>query len=130
MAPRTDSAVKVSPELAATLAELPDRAVVRVVLMLDLPARSVPRRLTPGERSQLLAETRRAANALLTQLKPTLDALGAVRVDAGGLTPLGGVVLDLPAGRVASLAQARQVRSILSDQPLAPPERNTAVKRP
>ena len=35
MADKTDPSGKVSPALAATLARLPDRAVVRVLLLLD-----------------------------------------------------------------------------------------------
>ncbi len=130
MAHQTNPSGKVSPPLAATLAGLPDRAVVRVLLLLDLPARSGTRRLTSQERVQTLADTRAVANALLERLRPAFEATGAVRVDDGGPTALGGVVLDVPAAGVAHLAQAEEVRAILGDQPLISPERTPPLKKP
>jgi hypothetical protein len=122
MASKTDSPGKVSPALAATLADLPETASVRVVLLLNVPTRTPSRRLTAEERAQVLSEARTATSGLLEQLRPTLDAAGARRVDDGGLSPLGGVVVDVPAGSVSRLAHAEQVRAILGDQPLALPE--------
>jgi hypothetical protein len=130
MAHKTDPSAKVSPALAATLAGLPDRAVVRVLLLLDLPAHSVTRRLTPQERAKTLADTRAATETLLERLRPTIEAAGAVRVDDGAPTALGGVVLDVPAAGVPHLAQAEEVRSILGDQPLAPPDSAPPLKLP
>ena len=124
MTNKTDKPVKVSPALASTLADLPDTAIVRVVLFLNLPTRTFSGRLTTGERTRALAEARSATSGLLEQLRPTLDAAGASRVDDGGMASLGGVVLDVPVGGVARLAHAEQVRLILGEQPLATPGRS------
>ncbi len=130
MASKTDRTGKVSPTLAATLADIPDSASVRILLLLNVPTRMPSRRLTAQERSQSLAETRAAMSGLLEQLRPTLDAAGARRVDDGGLAPLGAVVVDVPAGGVVRLAQAEQIRLILGDQSLAAREGAVPRKRP
>jgi hypothetical protein len=62
------------------------------------------------------------ATRLLEELRPILAAAGAQHIDHGGLTSLGGVVVDVPVAGVARLAAADQVWAILADQPLTRPD--------
>jgi hypothetical protein len=115
-------AAKVSPALAALLADLPPTEVVRVVLLLDVPPPGPGRPITTGNRAKAVADTRAATAHLLDQLRPTLSAVGARQADNGGLAPLGGVVIDVPAGGISRVADADQVRAILPDQRLIRPD--------
>jgi hypothetical protein len=114
---------KISPTLAARLADLPPNEVIRVVVLLDMPGPPpAERRLTATERTQALAAARLTTERLWSELQPTLDTLNAERADTGGVAPFGGLVLDIPAENVETLAAVEQIRAILADQHLTRPQ--------
>lgn len=114
---------KISLVLAARLANLAPDDIIRVVVLLNTPTPAqTGRRLTADERARAVAVARETTERLWGELRPLLDTTGATRVDAGGPSPFGGLVLDIPVKGVVRLADASSVRAILDDQLLTRPQ--------